>query len=115
VSEQTQQQAGFKIGGTFYAAPSSFRVGDAILIRELTGMPFPDFAEALDDDERKKDPIILAGLIGVAIWQSKPTLRRDKVVKYVEQIDFESLDFQGDEAEVTDEVVPPVEVGDEPS
>lgn len=111
-----QEKPGFKIGGAFYAAPATFRVGDAVLIREITGMAFPDFAEALDDDERRKDPVILAGLIAVAIWQAKPMMKREKVVKLVEQIDFESLNFQGGDDEIESvggDAVPPVAAGAE--
>lgn len=103
----SDEKAGFKIGGVFYPAPERFRVGDAVLIAEITGMPFPEFAQALDDDERRGDLVILAGLIGAAIWQSKSTLKRAQVVKIVEQIDFESLDFEG--GDDTGEAKPPAE------
>lgn len=105
------QEAGFNIGGTFYPFPKTFRLGDPVLIRELTGMEFPEFALALDDKTRREDPVILLGLIGVAIWQANPRWTRDRVMSFVQMVPLESVEGVG--AAKEDEEVPPVATGGE--
>lgn len=98
-------EAGFVIGGEFYPTPTSFKMGDPVLIAELTGMTFPDFAEALGDEDRAGDPSVFVGMIGVAVWRRYPRWSRARVVAYVQQIDLEALTFHGGEQE--DEAGPP--------
>lgn len=86
-------KATFAIGGRDYNFPESFRLGDPVLVQEITGMEFTDFAEALDDPQRRKSPVILAGLVGVAVWQSNPTWKRDRVRRFIEELDMEALEF----------------------
>jgi hypothetical protein len=99
------QEPGFLINAIHYPMPSAFRVGDPMLVQEITGMEFPEFAAAIDDEDRRKNPVILAGLIGVAIWQRNPKFSRAKVVSLVERLQMDDIDFVGD-AEV-DTTVPP--------
>lgn len=80
---------GFNIGSDFYEFPTSFRLGDPVLVGDVTGMEWNDFAERLDD----KDPRTLIGLVAVAVWQKHPSWRRDKVVRHVESLNFDAVDF----------------------
>jgi hypothetical protein len=107
------EKPGFEIEGRRYPFPESFRLGDPVLVAELTGMSFPEFAEALDDPDRREDPAILIGLIGVAVWQGNPRWRRDKVIAYVQQIDLGEFEAFGGGAE--DEQLPPAEPAQEPA
>lgn len=100
--------AKFRIGSREYSFPDSFRLGDAVLIQEVTGMEFPDFAEALDDPRRNRSPVIMAGMIAVAIWQAEPTRRRDSVRRFIEMIDMSTLDFGEPEAAEPQDGPPPL-------
>lgn len=86
-------KATFAIGNRDYSFPESFRLGDPVLVQEVTGMEFPDFAEALDDPQRRKSPVILAGLVAVAVWQGNPSWKRDRVRRFVEELDMDALNF----------------------
>lgn len=97
-------EPGFVIQGVFYPTPTAFKLGDPVLIEELTGKLFPDFAEALGDEDRQNDPAVLIGLIGVAVWHQHPKWPRARVVEYVQQLDIEAFEFQGG---TEDEPVPP--------
>lgn len=116
------ERPGFEIDGRRYPFPESFRLGDPVLVAELSGMPFPEFAEKLQDEEERKDPAVLIGLVGVAVWQGNPRWRRARVVEYVQQIDTEGFEAFGgdgeDEPEGLDEgavELPPVAPADEPA
>lgn len=97
-------QPGFTIGNDFYPFPSSFRLGDPVLVAEVTGASWNEFAEMLDDN----DPRSLAGLVAVAVWQKHPTWRREKVLRYVEAMDMDALEFEG---ETGPDVIPPADAG----
>lgn len=96
--EEKDEKAGFRIEGREYAFPSTFRLGDPVLVKLLTGMEFKDFAAALDDEDQREDPTILVGLIGVAVWQGNPRWTREKVIAYVQRIDLEGFEAFGGEA-----------------
>lgn len=95
-------QPGFNIGDDFYPIPTSYRLGDPVLVTEVTGMQWNDFAELLDSG----DPRAMIGVLAVAVWQQHPAWRRDKVVRYIEQVDMDSLSAVGVDAEAP---VPPTE------
>ena len=44
------------------------------------------------------DPVVLLGLVGVAVWQQHPRWSREKVKRYVGELDIAALSFQGGEA-----------------
>ena len=91
-------ESGFEVGGVFYAFPTAFRLGDPPLVREVTGMSWAEFVEALG--EETGDPTVSAGMVAVAVWQKNPDWRRDRVVRFVERLDMDKLDFVGgDDAE----------------
>ena len=106
------EQATFKIGETEYEFPSRFRMGDPVLVEELTGISFTAFSERIEvsrDDERA-DMVVMVGLIGVAIWQANPRWKRDRVVAFVNDIDLEQF-----EAFAADAVPPTLGVQDDPA
>ncbi len=119
---QAAPPAGFRINGRFYPWPGSFRLGDPVLLEELTGLTYESFLERLPDDDSPDDPdpVAMAGLIGVAIWHEHPTWRRDRVVRYTQQIEKEAIELVGaefeDEPEPADPdyVEPAKAVGDGP-
>ena len=98
-----EDKAGFEIDGRFYPFPQSFRLGDPVLVKELTGMEFNDFVEAFDslDPEDGVDPVVMVGLVGVAVWQEHPRWSRDKVVRFVQAVDMEKFDAIGGEGEAS--------------
>lgn len=114
MSEQTPDKAGFQIGSQLYPFPESFRLGDPVLITEVTGMAFTDFAEAIDDETQRENPIIFAGLIAVAIWQANPRWKRERVRQFVESLDINAVQTVGGDDEGADPDRP-LSSGDEPS
>lgn len=105
--------AGYQIGNKFYPFPTSFRMLDPVLIRDLTGLKWDEFLDLMPDDDEPEalgDPVVMAGMFGVAVWQVNTTWRRDRVVKYVQGINIEAVqavgveDAEGDEE---DDASPP--------
>ena len=99
---------GFEIHGRFYPAAQSFNLGDPVLVRDLTGLDFPTFAEmydelvdelaaAQDPDGVMVDPVLLIGLVGVAVWHANPTWQRHKVVRFVQPLEIDAIKFVGGE------------------
>lgn len=114
-------ETGFDIYGKFYPMVEAFALGDPVLIRELTGLDFPAFAEAYDeladtvgdsDGEVSIDPVVLVGLVGVSVWHANPTWRRDKVVRFVQHLSMDAIQFVGDELEA-DDAGPPAVTGED--
>lgn len=68
--------------------PQGFRLGDPVLVAEVTGLPWMEFAQLLDDGDSRT----LAGIVAVAVWQKNPDWRREKVVRYVESISITDLE-----------------------
>lgn len=68
--------------------PQGFRLGDPVLVAEVTGLPWIEFAQMLDEGDSRT----LAGLVAVAVWQKHPDWRREKVVRYVESISISDLE-----------------------
>lgn len=85
-------EPGFEIGGETYPFPQGFRLCDPVLVAEVTGMSWMEFAELLDD----QDPRTLAGLIAVSVWQKNPRWKRDKVIHFVEGLELDAIGFAGD-------------------
>ena len=91
-------EAGYQIGKRFFPFPASFRLGDPVLIRDLTGMSWEEFVNAMpdeDDPDAIGDPVVMLGMLGVAVWQTNPTWRRDRVVKYVQNVMIEDVEAVG--------------------
>lgn len=104
------EKPGFQIGSRFYPFPSSFRLGDPVLVEELTGLDWNAFLERLPDEDdpadENADPAAMLGLVGVAVWQQNPRWRRDKVVRYVQGLDMGDVEAIGDEDEAGEERPP---------
>lgn len=104
---------GVEIYKRFYPWPDSFRLGDPVLVNQITGMRWPDFVQALDDQNQaiedaeemgteppQPDQVVLAGLIAVAFWQGNPTMSRDKARRALERIPMDDIEVvDGDEGE----------------
>lgn len=99
----TNGQAGFNIEGLFYPTPKAFRLGDPVLVREVTGLPWAEFCELLDGADDDIDPVAMTGLIAVAVWQAQPRWTRARVARYLEGIDIDKVEGQGGDD------LPPVE------
>lgn len=105
------QRADFELEGRPYKFPSSFRLGDPVLVTELTGMDFEDFSARIADVDALTNPVILIGMIGVAVWQANPTWTRAKVLRYVQGVSIEQFTATEDDSAVGSvevaNVVPP--------
>ena len=116
---------GVEIYKRFYPWPDSFRLGDPVLVNQITGMRWPDFTQALDEQNQAMeeaeemgtempvpDQVVLAGLIAVAFWQGNPTMSRDKARRALERIPMEDIEvIDGDEGEA--DLGPPAQGGEE--
>ena len=96
---------GVEIYKRFYPWPERFRLGDPVLVKEVTGMRWPDFVEACNDmemaDGETPDHVVLAGLIAVAFWQGNPQMSRDKVRRVIEKLPQEEIEIiESDEGDV---------------
>lgn len=114
------ERDGVEIYSRFYPWPARFRIGDPVLVTELTGLTWPEFAAAVDahedaieaaaasgDDPPVPDQVVLSGLIAVAFWQGNPQMSRDKARKAIERVPLEEITLVGDGAE--DDARPPGE------
>lgn len=97
--ERQVEETRFEIEGQMYPMPQSFRLGDPVLVTQLTGLTWGQFVEALDDPDRQQDPVILLGLIAVAVWQGNPRWTRDRISRYVEQLDIGAVQVHAGEPE----------------
>ena len=105
-------QAGVEVYKRFYPWPTSFRLGDPVLVKEVTGMTWPEFtaaldaqnraiadAEEMDDEPPQADQVVLAGLIAVAFWQGNQQMSRDKARRALERIPIEEIELIDEETE----------------
>lgn len=90
--------AGFLIDGERYEF-DSFKLGDWTLIYEITGLESDEFA-ALNDRPGGLPMRAIPGLVAVAVWRKHPDWSRERVRRFVEQIDFETLSEVPDEEPV---------------
>ena len=82
--------AKFKIGDVVYDFPEQIRLGDAVLVRELVGIDIEDLAEAGEVTK-------LTAYLAISVWQANPKWSRQKVARFVEQIDIETVKAEGGE------------------
>lgn len=90
-------ETGFEIGDAFYPLPKAFRMGDPILVEEVTGLTWSEFSDRMEDPEG--DPAVMLGMLAVAIWQTNPRWRRERAARFAENINIENVKFLGDEPE----------------
>lgn len=95
MSDEPQEKAKFLIDGREYPFPEKFRLGDPVLVTQITGMSFKEFSAATDDEELREDPAVLLGLVAVAVSQGNPRWKRERVIEFVQQIDFDNFDTSG--------------------
>ncbi len=105
-----EQRDGFELRGRFYPWAQQMRLMDPLLVTEVTGMTYTKFIESwqagiasLEDED--VDPVVMMGLIAVAVWQQHPDWSRAKVVKLLEQMSQEDLEVIGGDEDV--QTVPP--------
>ena len=97
---------GFEIYDKLYPLPEAFRMGDPILVEEVTGLAWGEFSDRMDDPDG--DPAVMLGMLAVAVWQVNPRWRRDRVARWVEALNMDDVKFIGDDPEVV-EASPPAD------
>lgn len=97
-------EQGFVIADRVYPFPEAFRMCDPVLVADVTGMTWHEFTELLDDTDRP-DPAAMAGMLAVAVWQGNPRWARDRVVRFVENLQMDSVEVRG--ADEPDDAGPP--------
>lgn len=119
------QQSGFELYKRFYPWPSTYRLGDPVLVSAVTGMTWPEFLQGLQAQSEAiemaremgaeapaADQVVVTGMIAVAFWQGNPTMSRDKVRRAIERVSIEDIEIiVGDDDEAAD-VGPPAEGGE---
>jgi hypothetical protein len=124
----SEDRDGFEINGRFYPWVQQMRIVDPPLIVEVTGLKYNDFlrewqdtiAKAADAEEHGEqldpldiDPIVMNGLIAVAIWQQHTDWSRQKVVRYLERLNQADVEIVGgDEPDEEDKQTDPLSDGD---
>lgn len=101
-------QPGFEIDDVFYPFVSSYRLCDPILVRDVTGMDWAEFAEKLDAG----DPGARAGVVAVSIWQQHPKWSREKAVYFVQTLDVDKIVWSVTDEEVSGSPPASADIGD---
>ncbi len=112
------EEAGFKIGQRFYPFPTGFYLGDPVLVEKLTELKWSEFVERLPDDEAEQapdDPVVMLGLIGVAISQANQAWSRAKVIQFTTRLKMDTIEFVGPELEQPEDDARPPELATTPS
>ena len=116
---------GVEIYKRFYPWPERFRLGDPVLVTQVTGLSWPEFVEANSAQQRAideaaesgeeppaPDQLVLAGLIAVAFWQGNAQMSREKARRAIERIPLDDIEVVGGDEE--DDAVPPAEAAGPP-
>ncbi len=91
------QEAGFKIGDDFYPVPDHFTFGDAVLVKEVAGLEWEEFAAELDGNGGTSARTLI-GLVAVGVAHSEPHWNRDRVIQFVLAVDLRTFEqVEGDE------------------
>lgn len=72
----------FDIGG--------FKIGDAQLVFELTGLEYEEFANLVDQGGTSR---AMVGVIAVAV-KRKTGWNRQRIIEYVENVDFDKIEIK---------------------
>ncbi len=104
-------KAGVKIGGTEYEFAEKFKLGDAALIEEVSGLDWNAFTDRLAKSmdltaTGRIDMTMQAALIAVAVQNRHPTWSRGEVVAFVTNVEFEALEYFGPPEKEGDPEVP---------
>jgi hypothetical protein len=65
-------EAGLRINDVFYPLPESFKIGEARVIRQMTGMNLQAFAESLSRLDKELNPDVYAAWVWVAMHRQNP-------------------------------------------
>lgn len=96
-----QLERGFLIRGLFYPFPRSFKISFPVLVKEVSSLdwlPFISKVHGLEPPEgiaTPDDSLVLAGLIGCAVWTVNTGWSRQEVARFVEGLDEDEVDVQG--------------------
>jgi hypothetical protein len=90
-----KQEAGLEIDGRLYPIPTSFTIGEARGIKQITGMAPPEFSDALGDLSETMDPDVFAAFVWIAMHREDPSV----TIEAVDNIDFENVVPVGEESE----------------
>ncbi len=105
---------GFEIDGAFYEWSVTDKVSDLRLIDLVTsGMPVPEFFQAVDDEhERQRGPIVSA-MIATSIRAARPDWSVERIFRMVDGVSLGEVVFVEGESEA--EEVPPPEGVEKPT
>lgn len=109
-------RAAFLIEGVEYPIPSRYRLGDPVLIEEISGLTFEEFSIRLSSGGwyQGVDPAVLTGVIAVAVWQANQNWSREKARRYVERIAQDGFEWKLPEQKA-DDADPPEGATEDPS
>ena len=90
-------EPGFQIGDEFFPFPTFFTLGDAPLVQAVSGLEFEEFAAQIDDADGISSRALI-GLVAVAVAHQNERWTRDRVVKFVESVNWDAFqNVEGDE------------------
>ena len=93
----------FEIFGIEYPVPEGFKLGDPVLIEEVTGLKLGEFTDRGDDPT---DMVVMLGLVAWSVAHANPQWHRTRVARFVEGLRLEDVKFVADEVEA--DASPPV-------
>jgi hypothetical protein len=95
-------EAGFRVGDKFFPFASAPKIGDAPLVEAVTGVRFEAWADRLEHlDQDHPDTTAMLGLMAIAVRTAEPSWSRAKVVQFLEDVEFDGLDFDAAKEEAT--------------
>jgi hypothetical protein len=94
----------YEIRGQRYPVVDKFRHGDPALVCEITGLDWDRFIDLLvaADDEASLDIRVQTAMVAVAVAHVHRGWSRDKVVKFVSQLELEEVQLEGVEEAAED-------------
>lgn len=110
-------EPGFEYAGEFYPWSITTKGKDLQIVDRVADVSIPEFFRILDDPvERERIPIVLA-LMGTSIRARQPTWGISRIVRLLEEMDLDEIEFVGDEEdekkEETDPTPPAVAASDD--
>lgn len=72
-------EAGFKLDGEFFPWSDNFDIPTCMLIEQVTGMPFEEFAEAIDAGGDSVSVSVMAGMMAAGIHKKYPNWTTRKI------------------------------------
>lgn len=114
------EQPQFKIRGEVYEQTATTRLGDPVLIEQLTGLRHSEWRkryvaslEAVlaqqqavergeELEEVDEDALVTLGILGMAIARKHPSWSRSQVVEFVSGIEYDEIEIVGGDADPTE-------------